>query len=306
MKLSLLTLCILGLFTLVGCESTTNKTTASIGFPMDSPKLESRPDGWDSYWYSGQAEVNSYDLVQNRYGEDRKGDAILVFVTEPFLPIQQVKDDGRPSNEESISVLKLNRIHRFNTGIYDYSLMLSAFTPVSRNQFPHTLKTTLSAQDWCGHSWWQLNYKKGKYQADRKSYFQAEADVTSSLEGVLLEDELPALMRLDPLNVPTGKQKVIPGAMYSALFHKMPAAQSAEISIKDQSTGEHHLTITYAATSRSLTYRFESAFPNKLLGWKETVNGKILSSATLKHSAQEAYWSQNAERFAPLRETFGL
>ena len=307
MKLPLLTFCVLSLFSVMGCADTSVKTQAALGIPSGtSDKVIKRPDGWDEYWYSGKAEVNTYDFVQNRYGEDRSGDAVLVFVTEPFLPVQQVKDDGRSSKEEAVSVLKLNRIHRFTTGIYDYSLMLSAFTPVSRNQYPHTLKTTLSAQDWCGHSWWQLNWKYGKYQAERRSYFQAEADVTSALDGVLLEDELPALVRLDPSLVPTGEQQVIPGAMYSALFHKMPQAQPAEISIKEQGNGEIHLTINYPVEARSLTYRFDETFPNQLLGWKETLDGTMLSSAKLKHSSQQAYWGQNGRDFAYLRDTLGL
>ncbi len=305
MKLSTLTLCLLGLFSFIACEETSVKTTAAIGIPADSPSIVTRPEGWDGYWYSGKAEVNSYDLIQNRYGEDRKGDAVLIFVTEPFLPNQQVKFDNRPSEEEAISVLKLNRIHRFNTGIYDYSLMLSSFTPVSRNQYPHTLKTTLSAQDWCGHSWWQLNYQKGKYQAERRSYFQAEADAKVALDGVLLEDELPGLMRLDPTKVPTGKQQVIPGAMYSSLFHEMPEARTATIEV-DTKGDEAHLVISYVKNARVLTYRFESEFPNKLLGWEETVKGKRLSSAALKHSSQEAYWGQNSNQFSSMRETLGL
>ncbi|MFK8056953.1 MAG: hypothetical protein AB8F78_12595 [Saprospiraceae bacterium] len=306
MKFSLVSLCIAGLFSLVSCADTSVNTQAAIGIPSSASAPVERPEGWDAYWYSGTAEVNTYDLIQNRYGEDRIGDAVLVFVTEPFLPIQQVKDDGRPSKEEAVSVLKLNRIHRFNTGIYDYSLMLSAFTPVSRDQYPRTLKTSLSAQDWCGHSWWQLNLKKGKYQAERRSYFQSEADVTNTIDGVLLEDEIPALVRLDPTRIPTGKQQVIPGAMYSALFHKIPEAQNAEIRKVMQGNGEMHVSINYPAASRSLTYEFEGAFPNKLLGWKETVRGEVLSSATLKHSSQRPYWGQNSEKYAPLRDTLGL
>jgi len=306
MNYRLLALCAISLISFMACSETSVKTQAAIGVPSTTSAPVERPTGWDEYWFGGKAEVNTYDLVQNRYGEDRMGDAVLIFVTEPFLPTQQVKDDGRPSKEESISVLKLNRIHRFNTGIYDYSLMLSAFTPVSRDQFPRTLKTTLSAQDWCGHSWWQLNLKKGKYQAERRSYFQSEADATTSLEGALLEDELPALVRLDPTRIPTGTQQVIPGAMYSALFHKMPKAQKAVIESKNQSNDELHVTISYPSMSRSLTYMFEGNFPNALIGWEETVNGAILSSATLKHSSQKAYWGQNARQFAALRDTLGL
>lgn len=307
MKFSLLFACFLGACALVSCgETNTSTSIAAVGLPANSPStVINRPEGWDGYWYSGKAEVNTYTLTLDRYGEKRVGDAILVFVAEPFLPKTQVKDDGRPTKEEDVSVLKLNRIHRFTTGLYDYSLMLSAFTPVSRDQYPHTLKTSLSAQDWCGHSWWQLNLRNGKYESQHRSYFQGEADGESTLAGVLLEDELPSLMRLDPKKVPTGKQQVIPGAMYNALFHAMPKVQSANIELITKGE-ESHLVLSYAANGRTLTYRFESKFPNKLLGWEEVMKGKELSSATLKHSAKEAYWGQNSNKYSGMRETFGL
>ena len=266
-----------------------------------------RPDGWDDYWYGGLAEISTYDLTQVRYRAPRSGEAVLVFVTEPFLPEAQVKDDGQPSGEESISVLKLNRIHRFRTGIYDYSLMLSAFTPVSRDRYPQTLKTTLSSQDWCGHSWFQLNRDgEGAYASSRRSYFQGEADADERLRGVaLLEDELPALVRLDPALVPTGRLRAVPGAMFSSMQHVMPAALEATVSV-ERGGGAIEVAIAYPALERGLSYRFAEAFPHELLGWRETVAGELLSEATRRATRRSAYWGENAPRFAPLRDSLRL
>ena len=73
-------------------------------------------DEFKTYWYTGEAEITSYQLEQARYGEIREGKAVLIFVTENFLPQIQVKaDEENPSN---ISVLKLNATKKFNTGIY--------------------------------------------------------------------------------------------------------------------------------------------------------------------------------------------
>ena len=48
------------------------------------------------YWYDGKAEITSYALQQARYGELHTGEAVLVFVTEPFSKSKQVKlDDWR-------------------------------------------------------------------------------------------------------------------------------------------------------------------------------------------------------------------
>lgn len=43
------------------------------------------------YRYQGKAELNRFDLQQERYGEIREGDAVLIFVMEDFLPETQVK-----------------------------------------------------------------------------------------------------------------------------------------------------------------------------------------------------------------------
>ncbi|HEY6064603.1 MAG TPA: hypothetical protein VIY96_00515, partial [Thermoanaerobaculia bacterium] len=92
-----------------------------------------RPAGGDDpfgrYWYQGKAELTRYKLDQARYGEMHPGEAVLIFVTEPFLPDRQVKlERGDPSR--GVTVLKLNFVRKFFTGMYPYSLMTSTFTPV--------------------------------------------------------------------------------------------------------------------------------------------------------------------------------
>jgi len=105
------------------------------------------------YWYEGNAEITSYELSQARYGELREGKAVLIYVTEPFLPGLQVKADKKdPSN---VPVLKLNATKKYLTGIYPYSIMTSSFYPVYDNQ--HAQKISFSSQEWCGHVYAQLN-----------------------------------------------------------------------------------------------------------------------------------------------------
>ena len=41
-------------------------------------------EGFWAHWGDGRAEVNGYALTQPRYGEDRRGEAVLIFVTEDF------------------------------------------------------------------------------------------------------------------------------------------------------------------------------------------------------------------------------
>ena len=70
----------------------------------ETPKKPLSSD-FKSYWYAGEAELTSYTLEQARYGELRDGKAVLIYVTEPFLPEKQVKANGQ--NPENVSVLKL-------------------------------------------------------------------------------------------------------------------------------------------------------------------------------------------------------
>lgn len=119
------------------------------------------PSGFNDYWYAGEAEITSYELQQARYGEIHAGEAVLVFVTEPFSKSMQVKlDNWRDESEDNVSVMKLNMMKKFLTGIYPYSMMMSTFIPVSADKYPDPFKVTTSSQEWCGHTWMQLTCKK--------------------------------------------------------------------------------------------------------------------------------------------------
>ncbi|MEL6484568.1 MAG: septum formation inhibitor Maf, partial [Bacteroidota bacterium] len=134
--------------------------------PIKNPKKPLSED-FKKYWYSGEAELTSYTLQQARYGELRDGEAVLIFVTEPFLPDVQVKADG--SSPTNVPVLKLNATKNYLTGIYPYSIMSSTFYPVHDNQ--HALKTSLSIQEWCGHIYSQLNNRE-QFEFTSHSYFE--------------------------------------------------------------------------------------------------------------------------------------
>ena len=102
---------------------------------------QSLSEDFRKYWYNGTAEVSSYGLVQDRYGESRPGDAVLIFVTEPFSIKKQVKlDYPDQASRDRISVLKLNQVRKLNTGISDYSTMTSTFTPVEVKDHPRTIR----------------------------------------------------------------------------------------------------------------------------------------------------------------------
>ncbi|WP_394992682.1 hypothetical protein [Emticicia sp.] len=239
------------------------------------------------YWYKGNAEISSYDLQQAQYGKLNKGEAIMIFVTEDFRLDKQVKLES-DNKELATTVLKLNFIKKFVTGIYDYSMYTSVFTPVQTNTFPSTLKVTNTNQEWCGQSFLQLNYRQNGYQLLGKSYFEEEVEEESHIDNAVLEDELWAKIRLLSIEeLPTGNMFVIPSMTSLRLRHRKIQAEMAKISLEPYAgdstfRGQSliHYKISYPESKRDLSIFFEKEFPHQIVGWEETyeTKNKLLTS----------------------------
>lgn len=262
------------------------------------------------YWYQGKAELTRYDLKQSRYGEIHSGEAVFIFVTEPFLAEKQVKyEHGDRSG--AISVLKGNLTRKFFTGIYPYSIMTSVFTPVDLKNRT-TLKTTTSVQEWCGHTFTQLNWRNGKYAGLLYSYFQDEGDQRFEMDGVMLEDEIWTRIRISPATLPQGSFRIIPGGEYSRLRHfkLQPVAATATLSAQ----GDHQLyTVHYPDLNRDLKIEFESALPHAIVSWEEKGPGgfgptpKILTTKAVRtKSIWLDYWNKHSVSDSGYRKELGL
>ena len=199
------------------------------------------------YWYAGVAELNSYALEQARYGELRDGEAVLIFVTEPFNTAKQVKADRK--NESTTSVMKLNRVRKFLTGVYPYSIMSSIFYPVSGGS--QALKITTSVQEWCGHVFAQLNNRE-TFEIQSNSYFEAEADQAFSIEKNVLEDVLWTMIRTQPGALPEGSLSIVPSLEYLRLKPRKMKAYNAEVTVK-RDTGIRQVTVRYPELDRTLS-----------------------------------------------------
>ncbi|MEL6390411.1 MAG: septum formation inhibitor Maf [Bacteroidota bacterium] len=269
-----------------------------------------------SYWYAGEAELNRYKLDQARYGEVHQGEAVLIFVTEEFRSDRQVKYEGG-DRKNVVPILKMNATRKFYTGLYPYSIMSSVFTPTDPAQ--QTLKTTTSSQEWCGHTFSQLNLRKNKYQVQVNSYFQSEGDRELQLPKAMLEDELWTKIRLQPASLPTGKVQMIPGEVFLRLRHLEHALHDAEATMtvtEDESLSDQLLqtySVRYPELGRSLSITFESAFPHGIVAWEEeTISGLGANATTLRtrairtHLMKSAYWGKNGTDDAYLREELGL
>lgn len=265
------------------------------------------------YWYSGKAELTTYDLKQNRYNDIHDGKVISIFVTEDFLTDKQVKNDHY-TNANSAPILKLNQIRRFTTGLYDYSIMTSVFT---NSDGSGTEKITMSSQDWCGQSFVQLNKKGRKYNIQMRSYFESEGDQNVTISADLLEDELMNLIRIDPTTIPTGEVSVLPSLMSLRMKHKSHKSQKSFVTIddykKDLFTGKQLkvLTLDYKNIQRKLEIVFEASAPHEIIGWKESTpsvfdNKNRSTIASRLTTVQEPYWKMNQKKDEKRRESIGL
>ena len=283
-------------------------------FQTDSPTppVSHTPpaDLFASYWFSGKAELNAYQLEQAQYGVLNHGEAVLIFVTEDFRTDKQVKSETEASHDKAVPVLKTNISEKFVTGIYDYSLFTSVFTPINNPLFPNTLKVSTSAQEWCGHSYIQLNYHNNAYQVSGKSYFEQEVDEVYSVAKVLLEDELWNRIRLNPDKLPIGEKQLVPGTMTARLRHKKLDPLPASLTLAPYTAGAYPgrqlnaYTIDYPTDGRRLMIVFERQFPYKIAGWEETYKSKanlLTSRAVLRKTLTTDYWNHNAPADSTMR-----
>lgn len=274
-------------------------------------------DDFGAYWHQGQAEITSYTLQQARYGEVHPGHAAMIFVTEDFSRSKHVKlDDPGSVPADRVNVLKLNLTKNFNTGIYPYSMMTSVFTPVDRSAHPQTLKITTTSQEWCGHTFTQLNLSRGAYQVKQYSYFESEGDETLTLpKGAITEDELWVAIRFGPEHLPVGRLRLIPGTMYQRLRHVPWAVQEATAKLE---TVQGHpsllaYTVSYPRLDRTLTITFNPAFPYEIEGWQETYPSgwdqgaqRLTTQAKRLKRIKSDYWHKNRKADTALRHDLGL
>ena len=261
----------------------------------------------DKQWYQGKAEVNTYMLEQNRYNDIHSGEAVLIFVTEDFLTDKQVKNDNY-NNPNSVPILKNNQIRRFTTGLYDYSIFSSIFSPLD-DIYP--LKMNSSSQDWCGQSFMQFNRKHSKYEVQLNSYFENEGDQNFKIEKAISEDAIFNIIRIDPSSLPLGSVSIIPSIVYLRLRHKEAKPYKATTRIyegresRGMKTSEYEILIPELNKTTRVTFQKES--PHRIIFWEESYpsafDGKMRTTKVLlKKTEWIDYWSKNNKSDVMLRK----
>jgi len=281
----------------MGCgpDLSSNEGSANIY----NTRIDARDPSWNEYWYAGDAEVNFYELQQDRYGETRNAEAVMIWVTEDFSKSRQVKlDDPGSAGDDKVSVLKLNFNRKFVTGIYDYSIMQSVFTPIDIAYRP-SLKSTCSVQDWCGQAFSQINREGEAFRYRCFSYFESEGDAERSWRGALLEDELWTTLRIAPELIPLDSADIIPSMAFLRLSHVEPRPYRAVIS-QETDGKEKTLEVRYTELERTLTVRYLDVFPFVVTSWSEEgrfpAGGSTRAyhtKARLQQQLKVPYWQYN-------------
>ena len=269
---------------------------------LDSQSSFPLSEEFKNYWFDGKAEISNYILTQSRYGSIRKGSAVLIYVTEDFLPKKQVKANKKTKYTQNI--LKLNRTKKFLTGIYPYSIMTSIFSRLGQN-LP-LIKTSTSIQEWCGQTYLQINRRK-TLEITGHSYFEEEADEMFNLKNDLTEEELWVWIRTQPKILPQGKKKLLPSLEYLRMNHKPIKFYEAVLDLKNNDTLNMY-SIFYPELKRKLSIYFEPNHPYQILKWNEydLENEKIISSAVLEKMIKLPYWELNKIGDEHFRDSLNL
>jgi hypothetical protein len=269
---------------------------------------------FDRHWYDGKAELDGYRLVVSRYGENRSGTAVMVFVTEPFSESMRVKMDDADANPgDTFTALKLNLVRDFQTGVYDYNTMVSVF---ARAETMEPVKVSFSSAEWCGHVYGEMVFRPKGIRGTTASYFEGESGPLDlgRPEGGVTEDELfIALRGLRTDFMAPGETRAVPylpGMFYSRLSHRAQqwtqavisraaAPESIKVPAGTFDVSRYDVKI---ADGRVGIFYIEDAYPHRIVKWSlpPDVNGELTGSTRLQ------YWKTHGEGDESYLEQMGL
>lgn len=269
-------------------------------------------------WGDGQAEVAAYDLVVPRYNELRRGVAVSIFVTESFSNTLRVKaDPGKHPSSDIVPVMKLNLIKDFQTGIYDYHDMLSAFAtlaPANGLGAGVVTKTVYSRQEWCGSTFGLALLDKNKVKISTHSYFDGEADQQRELPmqpNAMTEDGLWFWARgwAQPVLGP-GDVKAVP--MLTSSEHAKGMLQWTNVQLKraplvkkiavDGQQIDADLYTAQVMNGARKDFYVERGGQRRILRWDYSTGerGQLIKSARMK------YWELNGKGGAAALKQLGV
>lgn len=285
---------------------------------MSSSHSTGTADFW-AYWGDGRAELSSYKLTIPRYGELRSGYLVMVFVTEDISRKTRIKIESENiPQSDRVPVLKLNRVLKFTTGIYDYSVMTSVFSSVEPElgRSPlQPMKISFSAQEWCGHVFQMLLPEKNHVNFTLHSYFEREGDQQQEIalpKNAVFEDNLPIWIReLRGEVLAPGKRqtvKILPSLWSLRARHVEAAFVDGWIEKQDGGAVEvlgkatPVWKWTWQVRGRTETWWVEKALPARIVRFASSdgTQGELLASI------REPYWRLHDNDDITYRDTLKI
>jgi hypothetical protein len=273
-----------------------------------------------SVWGDGKGELSAYRLTTPRYKQLRQGVAVTIFVTEPFSNSLRVKaDPGKHGPGDEFPVMKLNLIKDYQTGIYDYNDMLSAFVSLApvNNRIPGVTKLSFSSQEWCGHVYSQILFGETHAQLTQHSYFDGEADQQRDIEypeNGYSEDTLmlwargmarPFTSTCDAyeyqflMSLPASRAKHEPLKWTPTALSKDAATQTIRVP-----AGAFEVEVLRAKRNDGWwkAYYVEKESPKRIIRWESSEGEK----AELLGADRMKYWEMNGEGGEAALERLGV
>jgi hypothetical protein len=268
---------------------------------------------FSAHWHDGRAELDGYHLTVSRYGQDREGRAVMIYVTEPFSASKLVKvEDYKKNPGDTFDVLKLNLVRDFQTGIYDYNTMVSVF---SRSSNFEPVKITFTSAEWCGNVYAELIFDQKQVEVETRSYFEDESGnrALPRPPDLVSEDNLYILLRgLRGDYLQPGESKTVdflPGVYFRRMSHEKLEITKAQLSRRKNTervevpAGQFEVILyDVSCEGRSGVFYIESAYPHRIVRWELLldVRGELTGSARLK------YWELNREGGEKYLKELGL
>jgi hypothetical protein len=265
---------------------------------------------FDRYWHDGKAELDGYRLKVSRYGQERAGHAVMVYVTEPFSEARRVKvEDPARDPGDAFDGFKLNLVRDFQTGIYDYNTMVSVFVR-SRDLSP--VKVSFSSAEWCGHVYEEMRVDPAGILQQVSSYFEDESrtETLGRPADGLMEDQLYIWvrgLRGDPLR--PGESRTVPflpGAFPRRLSHQRAVWSTARVEratrpVTIEVPAGRFSTQAYrvkVAGGREGRFDVEQDYPHRIVRWQwrapgpggSTAGARLVDGGELTGSARLVYW----------------
>lgn len=272
-------------------------------------------------WADGQAELAAYDLTIPRYNQPRQGVAVTIFVTETFSNSLRVKADaGKHPASDQFPVMKLNLVKDYQTGVYDYNEMVSAFValnPVNDRAAGAPVKISFSRQEWCGNTYHQVLFDGKAIRATRHGYFDGDGDSQAALAEpaeAMSEDTLLVWARgmAQPALAP-GESRAVPLLVGLAAMRGIESNVSWVSATLSRAARPQKITVpagSFSVEARGVklpggdtrTIYVEQAAPHRIIRWESSTG----EHAELLKSDRMKYWQMNGEGKEAALERLGL